>query len=455
MNANYFGNGLGVDFGDVNNDGNMDFLIGNRGFSEYRAQFANPSLLYMNNGPNTYIFHDKHEEKGIKFFELNSGACFFDADLDGNMDLYHCQFSSRMVGDNDEPYRRSRLYINSGSPNYKFVDKTWHTGANIHGAWTAIRTDYDRDGDYDLLVASPTDSVQLFKNSIARKGDFVSIRLKGDPSNGVPLDGYGAEVRVMLVGGKTKTMQLAGGGGGSSVSQNSNELVFGLGPNAQIDKVAVVWPGLVRKDYTGISPNNNYTLHYDGTVTPVELMAFTGTVDGSSVTLSWRTASETNNSGFEVQKSTDGSSFTAIGFVKGAGTTQSQHEYSYTDRMEGRSWYRLKQVDYDGTYEYSQVVAFSPASALQFDLAKNYPNPFRATTHIRYTLAAETQVSVDIYDALGRLVRTLVSGVSPAGIHSVTWDGADQGGYPMPSGMYVCRMTAGTYAKSMTMYLQR
>jgi len=294
----------------------------------------------------------------------------------------------------------------------------------------------------------------LFKNNLVHAGDFLALHLQGDPANGVPREGFGAEVRVYVSGGKQFTQQLCGGGGGTGVSQNSNELIFGLGANATITKVSVVWPGYVVKDYTGLNVNSRYTLHYDGTVTPVELMLFTGAVLDGEVTLNWRTASETSNAGFEVQKSTDGKTFARIAFIPGNGSTTQEHRYSYTDGLAAKSWYRLKQVDYDGTSEYSQVLVFD-APAAGYALYQNYPNPAAPSTAIDYAVPVETNVTLRVYDMLGREVRTLVNRLVRAGAHQAVWDGASEAGAPLPAGVYMYTMTAGNRTLSKSLHLRR
>ena len=116
---------------------------------------------------------------------------------------------------------------------------------------------------------------------------------------------------------------------------------------------------------------------------PVELVSFTGNSVNGKVLLEWKTATELNNNGFEVQRKTAESDFATIGFVKGQGTATNQKEYSYTDRnlVDGNYFYRLKQIDYNGSYEYSNVIEVDVRLLDKFTLEQNYPNPFQSNNN--------------------------------------------------------------------------
>jgi hypothetical protein len=131
----------------------------------------------------------------------------------------------------------------------------------IHGAWTAVRADVDRDGDLDLIVASPTDAVKLFRNDVPRRGNWLEFRLSGSPANGVPMDAYGTTVTV-FAGGQMLTRDLQGGGSGATASQNSNELHFGTGPATLADSVFVRYPNGETMVYRNVPTNASYAVAY-------------------------------------------------------------------------------------------------------------------------------------------------------------------------------------------------
>jgi hypothetical protein len=193
---------------------------------------------------------------------------------------------------------------------------------------------------------------------------------------------------------------------------------------------------------------------------PVELSLFEGTSDGARVELRWRTEAETNNHGFTVERATtpDGP-WSERGTIAGAGTTGSARDYAFTDALErdllteGSApfvYYRLRQMDYDGTITYHGPirVTAAEASAAGFRLYPNYPNPLLLSrtngSAIRYELPTDNAVQITVHDALGREVARLVDDVRPAGVHEAVWYPA-AGAEGVRSGQYFVRMQSGTY----------
>ena len=175
-------------------------------------------------------------------------------------------------------------------------------------------------------------------------------------------------------------------------------------------------------------------------IVPVELTNFTAKTNGADVILDWSTATELNNSGFEVQKKSGSEEWYSIGFIQGSGTTQQRHNYSFTDYSisPGIYSYRLKQTDFDGSFEFSPEVEVEVSSPKEFILEQNYPNPFNPSTAIRYSLPVQSRVILKIYDVLGREVATLVDDIQDAGFRTVEWDANG-----IASGMYFYRIVAG------------
>ena len=171
---------------------------------------------------------------------------------------------------------------------------------------------------------------------------------------------------------------------------------------------------------------------------PVELTSFSANVNEGSVYLNWTTATELNNNGFEVQRAVN-SEFHSIGFVQGHGTTTNIQNYSFVDQnvVAGKYTYRLKQVDFNGTFAYSNVVEVEILSVKEFVLEQNYPNPFNPGTTINFSLAVDSKVSLKIFDVLGQEVATLVNGQLAAGNHPVSFDASS-----LNSGVYFYRIDA-------------
>ena len=174
------------------------------------------------------------------------------------------------------------------------------------------------------------------------------------------------------------------------------------------------------------TPLTNYQMNALGmdtswTIVPVELTSFVSSVNGSDVKLEWTTATEMNNNGFEIQKKV-GKDFVKIGFTKGFGTTTDKHDYSFTDKQlqPGMYSYRLKQVDFDGKYEYSKVIEVQVIQGLSYTLEQNYPNPFNPETSIKYTIPQSGKVTIQVLDITGKEVATLVDKDMQAGTFEIT-----------------------------------
>jgi hypothetical protein len=191
----------------------------------------------------------------------------------------------------------------------------------------------------------------------------------------------------------------------------------------------------------------NDDVQYTGDITlPVELTTFQSEVEhnltGSRVVLNWHTMGESNNFGFDIEKSHDGNSFEKIGFVSGAGSTQSAQSYTFTDTdvEVGVYHYRLKQIDTDGSLTYSETLQVQVTPPKTYALGQNYPNPFNPETRIAFQLKNREQVTIKVFDVLGRNVRTLVDQTLEAGTHQITFDAGD-----LPSGLYLYSMRAGEF----------
>ncbi len=172
---------------------------------------------------------------------------------------------------------------------------------------------------------------------------------------------------------------------------------------------------------------------------PVELISYTAELNESDVTLSWQTATETNNSGFKIQRKSD-DEFESIGFVEGKGTTTETQNYHFKDLNipSGNYTYRLKQIDFDGTYEYSNMIEIEVSLPIEFSLEQNYPNPFNPSTNIKYSIPADGNVTLKVYDVLGNEVSTLVNEFQQAGTFDVTFTGSS-----LASGVYYYQLTTG------------
>ncbi len=176
---------------------------------------------------------------------------------------------------------------------------------------------------------------------------------------------------------------------------------------------------------------------------PVQLVSFGASFKHDKIQLRWKTATEINNYGFEVQKFVAGD-WTSIGFVEGHGTVNTPQDYSFTDPSVGAlNRYRLKQIDRDGTFEYSTVAEARRDLPQALSMDQNYPNPFNPSTTITYALGTESSVRVQITDMAGRVVRTFPAERSQTpGVYSLRWEGESDNGTPAASGTYLCSILA-------------
>lgn len=187
---------------------------------------------------------------------------------------------------------------------------------------------------------------------------------------------------------------------------------------------------------------------------PVELTSFAASIIDGNVMLNWTTATELNNAGFEIErrKTKDEKSepWINLGFVNGNGTSTESHNYSFVDEnsAEGKSFYRLKQVDFDGSFEYSNVIEVINNMILDFALEQNYPNPFNPSTKISWQSPISSHHTLIIYDVLGNEVSTLVDEFRQAGKYEINFDASK-----LSSGIYFYKLSAGKFIETKKMIL--
>jgi hypothetical protein len=229
-------------------------------------------------------------------------------------------------------------------------------------------------------------------------------------------------------------------------------------------------------DFTNIwtidgTNNDGYPYLQNVTPLPVELTSFTAALlNSNNAELSWSTATEVQSIGFEIdrkaiaseqltvtcplncQSKVSNAQWMKVGFVEGSGTTNAPKNYSFTDIKisAGRYAYRLKQIDRDGTFKYSQEVEIAVEMPRVFSLEQNYPNPFNPTTRIQYSIASSQKVTLKVYNILGEEVATLVNEVKDAGTYDATFDGSR-----LASGIYFYTLKAGNYSAAKKLLLMK
>jgi len=259
-------------------------------------------------------------------------------------------------------------------------------------------------------------------------------------------------------------------GGAISPSRAHAILVVGYDDNEQYFKAKNSWGfgwgenGYFRIAYDDVTDDVQFGGYactasgiYTSYSTPVELSSFIARVIFNSVKLEWETKTETNNYGFDIERSTDGINYSNIKFIKGYGTTTIPQSYNFsdTDLQIGNYYYRLKQIDFDGQVSYSEAVEVVLSAPLDYSLTQNYPNPFNSETKISFKLPEFNSVSFKIFNALGQEIKTLLQQDISAGYHSVSWNGSDLNGRIVPTGVYYYQIKANNFVETRRLVVLR
>jgi len=195
-----------------------------------------------------------------------------------------------------------------------------------------------------------------------------------------------------------------------------------------------------------------------GTSLPVEFTSFETLINKNKVTLIWQTATEINNYGFQVerQKAKGESEWEVVGFVEGHGNSNSPKDYTFTDDLLGLSLnlnlnYRLKQLDFDGNYEYSDVVEVTLAENIkEYKLEQNFPNPFNPSTEIKFSIPQNSNVKLELFNMIGEKVATLINEEMAAGSHNYQLSISN---YQLSSGIYLYRIQSGNFVQTRKLML--
>ena len=325
----------------------------------------------------------------------------------------------------------------------------------VTSAFEVIDTVTANDTSYTDLNVSDTTSykyrVKAF-NSLAESGYSNEVTIKTLLST-IPAP---TELKAIKDSPDTTNVKL------TWKDNSSNELGFILqrkmGDSAGVDTFAVIdtlGAGINSYIDSTISDTTKYTYRiyaYNAdtvsafsnlaTITtplPVELTSFTANTVNGKIMISWITATEINNAGFSIERSTDGKKFSEIGFIKGKGTSTEKSSYIYIDKsaLSGKYYFRLKQIDFDGTYQYSKSVEIDMGLPTNYSLEQNYPNPFNPSTTIRFALPMNARVNIKLYNTLGQEVANILNSDLNAGVHETAFNASN-----LSSGVYFYRLEA-------------
>jgi aminopeptidase N len=292
---------------------------------------------------------------------------------------------------------------------------------------------------FDEWVLQPNHPIYANKYWIADQGSgqwqvgFVADQTQSNtPFHKMPI-----EIKVHFNSGADSTMR---------VMNDVNNQIFTFNFNRQPLNVY-------------FDPDNNIVLKVASLTQipplPVELTSFTAVSRGSFVILNWTTATEKNNKGFEIERRniTNQSEWQSVGFVEGSGTSTTPNLYSFTDQIKSYTdlSYRLKQIDFDGSYVYSTEVEVKGGTKPEdYSLSQNYPNPFNPSTIIKFELPEAAKVKLVVYNLLGQVVRTLADGNYDTGIYEKNFDGTN-----LSSGIYIYELRANDVVLKHKMILMK
>jgi hypothetical protein len=333
-----------------------------------------------------------------------------------------------------------KTIVEGGEVGYQYrataeIDLQFRRNVLNDSAWVS-----DNSGQ-NLVLSNPAHPIFTTPNSIT--GPIIVNNAGGF--------GWGARDEVTLLN-KSGVIRIATWSGGNA--NNPGIIVYNPDNNPDVTK-NIFFPFAVSAlaDQTVAAKLiENAVTYLFRDIIPVELTSFTANVFGNSVSLKWNTATELNNSGFEVQKKSSNSDWTNIGFVAGFGTTTEPKAYSFTDDKAGigNYTYRLKQVDFDGSYEYSNKINVDVTGPEQYSLDQNYPNPFNPSTLIKYSVAQDGFVNVSIFNLLGEKVATLVNSNMKAGSYELNFNASQ-----LSSGVYFYSIEAFDFKAVRKMMLMK
>ena len=195
-------------------------------------------------------------------------------------------------------------------------------------------------------------------------------------------------------------------------------------------------------ELSGLDDFSYWTLGDSNNPIPVELISYNAYTNNGSINLLWSTASELNNVGWEIEKKSglsEDEHWNKIGFVKGIGTTNEIQNYSFNVKNEeiGKYYYRLKQIDLDGSYNYSNQIEVLITGPTEFALYQNYPNPFNPTTTINFEIPKSSFINISVYNTIGEKVVTLANELFEAGRYTRTFDASE-----FSTGLYIYRLSS-------------
>lgn len=436
-----------VAWGDYDSDRDLDVLLTGRVGSSGIAQ------VYHSNGNSTFTEVTSISLTGV----YNSSVAWGDYDNDGDLDI--------ILAGNTGVEKVTKIYRNDGGNSFSEQTTILLTGVSFG---SAIWADIDNNGRLDILLSGSSAGSNISKIylnnypttntppsvpanlSASTEGLVVTFTWNKSTDNETPQNGLRYN---LCIGSSPNSVNSL-----SPMSDRNTGFrrVINLGNTNNRNSWTI--KGLIEGTYfwsvqaidnsfsgTGFAPEQSFVL-----AVPVELVAFALNVDNNSVEIYWKTATEINSYGFEIERSMNGSDFNKIAFVAASGNSNSPKEYSFVDNylLNGNYFYRLKQIDADGQFKYSEIKSVQILTIENYALMNNYPNPFNPSTTIEFQIPERNFVTLKICDMLGTEVATLINEEKPMGKYEINFDASK-----LSSGMYVYILQAGDFREMKKMIL--
>ncbi len=427
-------------FSDIGSDGR--YYVNNSNTNNSDAPLGDGEILVIN--PDGTVFRKLPVPTSQTLRGLDVTVTATDTTLtyvDGTVVKRYINGVTTTLGTFSRPYLRDLTIDDAGN--------IYVTGGS--GSGTGLFKNLYKLSPAGTLIDSAAATADLVSATVARRGAgvaddriYVYVRGLGISQVTFTTPGTPGTVSAILFSNATSTsisMQIAADAAGNIVYAN---------PSNEFNNL--VSPGDGQNSYTTPNPTGANLVVVG--VLPVELTSTGAVRRGSDVVLSWATATEKNNAGFQVER-LEGANWKALGFVAGSGTTTEAKSYGYTENRApaGRLSYRLVQQDLDGTAHISPTITLEAAGVAPtaFKLLGASPNPFNPTASIRFELPAASRVTLVVYNSAGQKVATLLDGATlEAGTQAVPFDAS-----ALPSGMYLYRLTAGQQVASGRMTLMK
>ncbi|MCH7962444.1 MAG: T9SS type A sorting domain-containing protein [Bacteroidetes bacterium] len=366
--------------------------------------------------------------------------------------LLSCTFSVGILAQPTQAWINEFHYDDEGGDNDEFIEVVVNEGFTDLSNFTVSKYDGGDPGGEGTVKASET--LNNFTVGSTQDGLTIYYLLIQLQNGGGGLgDGIAIDYMGTLISGQFLSYEgiITGTEGPANGVTSTDIGVTESNNTPEGNSLFLEGTGTQYSDFTWTSGTATMGLVNTNQALPVELSSFSAILTENAVQLNWMTATEVNNYGFNVERKREGETWNTLGFVEGHGNSNSPKDYSFLDDdivNAGKYMYRLKQIDNDGSYEYSQIIEVDFNSPISFELNQNYPNPFNPSTTITFTLPVNGNVSLSVYNMLGEEIQILQNGFLEAGMYSYNFNAEG-----LSSGFYIYKLSSNNKTQTRKMLL--